>query len=81
MREIVKVFAEEMDKVLNEKFEKYQDSWKETDLALLRTKLDAQVSEFMFQEYLQEDSKRTLVHIANYCLFILTRLNRLKTNK
>ena len=75
MREIIKVFAEEMDKVLDEKFDKYQDSWKEVDLASLKIKLDAQVSEYMFKEYLQEDSKRTLVHIANYCLFILTRLN------
>ena len=77
MREIVKVFAEEIDKMLDEKFDKYQNSWEEEELALLKAKLNAQVSEYMFQEYLQEDSERTLVHIAVYCLFILTRLNRL----
>lgn len=77
MRKIVKVFAKKIEKMLDEKFDKYQDLWKEEDLALLKAKLNAQVSEYMFQEYLQEDSERTLVHIAVYCLFILTRLNRL----
>lgn len=80
MREIVKAFAEEMEKILDEKFGEYQDSWKDEPLDSLGTKLQAQVSDFVLRDHLKMSKKdviRTVAHAGNFCLFIFTRLNEL----
>ncbi len=81
MKEIVKKFAEEMEKVLDEKFEKYQDSWKDENLSELKKSLDKQKrkltlafdNNYYYKD--KEETKRTLINIANYCLFIFTGLD------
>ena len=76
MREMIKVFIEEMEKILDEKFDEKQDSWKEESLDSLGTKLQDQVSNYVLRNHLKHrDPKRTIIHVANYCLFIFTKLN------
>ena len=78
-REMVKVFAEEMELVLDEKFDKYQDSWKDEPLDSLGYKLQEQVSKFALRNLLEmsdEDIMRILAHIGNFTCFIFTRLNK-----
>ena len=72
-------FVKEMIKVLDEKYEKYQDSWKDTNSGDLRAKLKEQVenlnniitsnTEFKKPGY-EEKVRRILIHIANYCCFL-----------
>jgi len=79
MKEIVKVFAEEMEKILDEKFEKYQDSWKDEDLDSLVRYLNEQVrklNKLLLKRIINKKDLRRLVHIANQCLILFTRLNK-----
>ena len=77
MKEMVKIFAKEIEKMLDEKFDKYQNSWKEEDLNSLGDKLQAQFSNFILRNHLKKDPKRTITHAGVYCMFILNKLNKL----
>ena len=81
MKEIVKKFAEEMEKILDEKFDKYQNGWKDEEFYRLRLSLNDQLDNLVVYEtnnidYKKEKAraKRILTHIANYCLFIFTKI-------
>lgn len=76
MKEIVKIFAEEIDKMLDEKFDKYKDLWEEEDLNSLVVKLQAQVSDFILRNHIDKDPRRIITHVGVYCMFILTKLNK-----
>lgn len=66
-------FAEEMKKVLDEKFEQYKDSWKTMDLGFLKYKLDDMAKNtYVYKP--ESNPKRKLIHIANYCYFLYNRL-------
>jgi len=78
---MIRKFAEEMEKILDEKFEKYQDRWKETELYGLKDRLNYQFDKLViFNDMInnpknKEETKRVLLHISNICLLIFTRLN------
>jgi len=82
MREIVKKFAEEMEKILDEKSEKYQDGWKLANISELLESLNKQLKKIRFSDYensiinanINKRNQRTLHHVANYCLLICNRL-------
>ena len=79
MKEIIKKFAEEMEKIIDEKFEKYQDGWEEAQLYDLKHSLNEQFEKLAVNPYIPNSfkkTKRNLIHIANYCLFIFTKLNK-----
>ena len=83
-------FVVEMVKVLDEKFEKYQDSWKDTNSGDIRAKLKEQVedlnniitsnTEFKKPGY-EEKVRRILIHIANYCCFLFNMFMEKKKEK
>ena len=84
MREIVKAFAEEMDKILDEKFDEHQDSWEDEPLDSIGTNLQAQVSNFVLRDHLKmskEDVMRTAVRAGNFACFIFSRLKELTNHK
>ena len=79
MLEYFDKFVDEMIKVLDEKFEKYQDSWRDTNSGDLRAKLKEQVKdlnnlitsniEFKKPDY-EKRVRRKLIHIGNYSGFL-----------
>jgi len=73
-------FAEEMEKVLDEKFEKYQDGWKVANISELRTKMNEQIKNISNiimagVGFDKEEVKRKIVHAVNYGFFLYTKLN------
>lgn len=81
-KEYIKNFTEEMEKILKEKYKKYKDGWKETNIYELRRLLNKQFSKLtIYNDYENnrkhlEETKRKLIHITNYCLFIYTILEK-----
>lgn len=72
-------FGYEMEDVLEEKFPKYKDSWKNASISELRTKMDKQIffiSKIITTkiEWDKEKVRRKLLHVANYCFFLYNRL-------
>ncbi|KKM23392.1 hypothetical protein LCGC14_1615650 [marine sediment metagenome] len=75
----LKEFTIEMSNILEEKFEKYKDSWKTTSIGELRPKIGEQmkgITDIIMTgyEFDREKVKRKLLHIANYCFFLYNRL-------
>ena len=77
-------FVVEMVKVLDEKFDKYQDSWKDKNSWYLRVKMKKQVEELnniitSNNEYKNTDYnkkvRRKLIHIANYICFLFDKFS------
>jgi len=85
---LLEKFREEMKKILDEKLPKYQDTWKIVPLGSLKHKIVKQlgglvfhISDLLPRELAQKvdiahknKMKRKLLHIANYCFFLYTRL-------
>ena len=67
-------FVLEMEKILTEKFEKYQNTWQTCNLGTLIGKLHEQVNQLVILKEDNKKAKRTLLHIANYCYFLYIRL-------
>ena len=70
-------FVSKMNKILTEKFEKYQDTWKTCNLEVLTTNLKNQIEKLdiesinenqTIEQYVSEWKKnlRTLLHISNF---------------
>jgi len=78
-------FAKAMEKILNEKEEKYKDTWSKCIIGLLKDKMMIQIDKFneLFiylgsgKINLKIDLENTLLDIANYCYFLYNRLNNL----
>jgi len=67
-----------MLKIIEEKEKKYKEQWKTDDVYLLADKLQL-TNELLytiasFNGIEKERSKRLLLHLANYCFFLYTRL-------
>jgi len=73
-------FMLRMDEILKEKSEKYKDLWEICNLGILVGKLKEQVNKLVITEDI-ENPKRTVLHIANYCLFIYNRLQEKSKGK
>lgn len=75
-------FAEKMDKILDEKFEKYQDGYKFVDISELLESLNKQLKNIepsnsettIINASINRKNRRTLYHVANYCYLISNRL-------
>ena len=72
-------FSYLMKEVLNEKFPKYNDSWKNTGIGELRAKIDEQmkdISDIIVEkiDWDKEIVKRKLIHVANYCYFLYNNI-------
>jgi len=68
-------FAKAMEKILNEKEEKYNDMWTICELKELMEKLQDQVDSIVKLDINEHLAMRRLIHIANYCYFLYNRLN------
>ncbi|KKN53358.1 hypothetical protein LCGC14_0603280 [marine sediment metagenome] len=80
MLELVDEFTNKMNHMLEEKFPKYKDSWRDTNIGDLRTKIGEQmkgITDIMMTgyEFDREKVKRKLIHIANYCLFTYNKMD------
>jgi len=81
-KEELQQFAEEMEKILDEKFEKYQDGWKFAEISKLLDSLRFQLETIEPSDYedsivnrnINKRNRRTLLHVANYCFLISNRL-------
>jgi len=65
-----------MQEILNEKFPKYRNTWKTVELDYLLYKLRNKLIPLSLEMPLK--AKRELVHIANYCYFLYSRLGDIK---
>ena len=83
-KEYVDKFVEEMKKVLDEKFEKYQDSWRDTNSGDLRAKMKKQVEELnniitsnteFKKPGFEEKVRRKLTHIGIYGCFLFHKFS------
>jgi len=75
VKAIMYKFFIQMEKILNEKRHKYKgDTWKISNLDFLLSKLKEQLDSIDYTEN-KEQTKRKIIHIANYCFFIYSRLN------
>lgn len=78
---MVKIFAEEMERILDGKIGQYQDGWEEAELYGLKSNLNKQFGRLVVYNDIinspnnKEEAKLTLIHIATLCLLIFTRLN------
>lgn len=77
-------FAEKMEEMLKIKKVKYQDTWKIMPIGELKAKLDKQMENWVIDSIIlinsiipenKEDTKRNLIHIANYCYFLYIRMS------
>lgn len=73
-------FGFEMQKVIDKKKEKHKDTWKDTNLNDLRDLMEEKTFEWRSnREVLHyEREERLLIHIANYCYFLYSRLMEIK---
>lgn len=80
----LKEFVDGMIKILEEKRLKYKDTWKTIPIAELKAKLDKQTENWVIDSIIlinsiipenKENTKRNLIHIANYCYFLYSRLS------
>jgi len=67
-------FFIQMEKILNEKKDKYKDTWKTANLHFLLEKLKEQLDSIDYKDDI-EKTIRKIIHIANYCFFIWNILN------
>jgi len=71
-----------MEKILNEKKSKYNDTWKTANLSFLIGKLKEQLDSIdiisLRRNISKEKTKRKLIHISNYCFFLYTRINEIE---
>ena len=67
-------FVNKMLEVLIEKQEKYKDTWKTCDFLRLKGQLFNRANELGITS---KSTKRKLIHIANYCYFLYTRLENI----
>ena len=67
-------FRNEMMEILKEKFDKYQNIWKNSETEYLLFKLKQQLKQIRLYTVNSEITKRKLLHIANYCYFIYEKL-------
>jgi len=66
-----------MKKILDQKQEKYGDTWKTEPLNILRDRLHNKIIRWTTRNLFDSSSDtevRILLHIANYILFLFTRL-------
>ena len=72
-------FAKAMEKILNEKFPKYRDTWRSASMEYLKKKLEEQVKKLTLPTPIttisKEETKRTLAKIAAYCALISFKLD------
>jgi len=75
-KEKLEEFTELMEKILDEKTEKYKDSYKTSTLGDLRAKIHSQLRTLVLVKdgELKERAKRKLIHIANFAYLIYNRL-------
>lgn len=76
-------FQDKMISILKEKFEKYENTWKNTkDIFNLKNKLINQLETLRLNNLRYKSdkrkAKRKLIHIANYSYFLYTLLNNNK---
>ena len=80
----LKEFIDEMIKILEEKRPKYKDTWMKCGIETLKTKLNEQTENWFIDSVIlknsiipenKENTKRNLIHIANYCYFLYSRLS------
>jgi len=70
-------FSNTMKKILDQKYEKYGDTWKTEPLNILRDRLYNKTLIWSTRNLFDVSSDaemRMLIHIANYILFLFTRL-------
>lgn len=77
---VVKEFCFEMEDILLEKLPFYKNSWKTAGIGELRTKMNKQIkdiSDIMMvgPDWDREKVKRKLLHIANYCFFLYSKID------
>jgi len=77
MRKVVIEYAKEMDKILDEKFEEFQDSWKKVDLYVLKNSLNEQFEKLIISDNNVKEAMKTLLHLGNYGAFLYARLKEL----
>jgi len=69
------IFQKEMLNILKQKNKKYNDTWKTSDIYYLKNKLRKQLdSTFFHNPEKVKRAKRQLLHIANYCYFLYTKI-------
>ena len=82
MKERLQKFVEEMENILDEKSEKYQDGWKFAKINKLLESLKKQLKTIEPSAYensninrrINKRNRRILLHIANYCFLVSERL-------
>ena len=75
IRNELKEFMERMEVILEEKFDKYQDSWKTVPTGELRARINEQMKAISViimsgVDFDKKEVGRKLAHVANYCMFI-----------
>jgi len=78
----LKQFANEMEEILDEKFDKYQDGWKFAKISELLESLNKQLKSIkpsnsessIINASINRRNQRILRHAGNYCFLISCRL-------
>lgn len=65
-----------MDTILKEKHKEHQDLWKTCNVEVLTDRLFRQIRTLVLGILTPQRIKRKLIHIANYCFFLYTRLEK-----
>lgn len=72
-------FAKAMEKILDEKFPKYRDTWRSASMEYLKKRLEEQVKKLTLPTPIttisKEETKRTLTHIANISALMFIKLD------
>jgi len=68
-------FVKAMEKILNEKEEKYSDMWTICELKELMVKLQDQVDSIVKLDINEHLAMRKFIHIAIYCYFLYNRMS------
>ena len=71
MREEIRKFAEEMERIMSENDAKKGDSWKRCDVRFLDDRLKEEFSEW---DNTNKAGNKELVDIANFCMMLWNRL-------
>ena len=69
MRDEIKLFAEEMEKIMKEHDSKKGDSWKTCDIDFLVDKLGTEI-----KEWIDSAKHEELVDISNICMMLWNRI-------
>ena len=67
-------FGYEMEDILLEKLSKYKDTWKTVSINTLISDMNEQIKKLPTIFLDKKKTRRTLLHIANYCFFLYNRL-------